>query len=125
MNAFEGRVGTNMHRALMVASWLLVALLALGIIYMASSIKYVGAGIAAANTITISGTGESYATPDTATFSYSVASQKDTVKAAQDDATAKSNAVSAYLKGAGIADKDIKTTDYSVSPRYEYQNQVC
>ena len=29
------------------------------------------------------------------------------------------------MSGAGVADSDIQTTDYSISPQYEYQNAVC
>jgi hypothetical protein len=41
------------------------------------------------------------------------------------DATQKINAITAYLKGAGVNEKDIKTIDYSVYPQYDYQNALC
>ncbi|MDZ4227187.1 MAG: SIMPL domain-containing protein [Patescibacteria group bacterium] len=44
---------------------------------------------------------------------------------AQDAATEKSNAVIAYLKGEGIEEKDIKTTDYNVYPQYDYTRSAC
>ena len=125
MNAFDGRTGANLQRALMVGAWVLVALLILLVAYVVQSLRYVGAGIQASNTVQVSGTGDAYAVPDVGQFSYSVVSDQTTVKAAQDDATAKANAITAYLKQAGIDDKDIKTTDYSVTPRYEYSNGVC
>lgn len=125
MNAFDGRVGGHLQRALMAGAWILVALLAACLIYVVSSIKYIGAGLAAANTLQASGESTAYATPDIGQFSFSVVSDKDTVKAAQDDAAAKANTITAYLKGAGVEGKDIKTTDYNVSPRYDYQQAVC
>jgi uncharacterized protein YggE len=111
--------------AVRVAAWLLVALLAGLLIYVFSSIRYIGAGIAPGNTISVSGYGESYSTPDIATFSYSVVSEKPTVADAQADATAKANAVLSYLKSAGIDEKGIQTSSYSINPQYDYAGSVC
>jgi uncharacterized protein YggE len=90
-----------------------------------SSIRYVGAGITPGNTISVSGYGESYSTPDIATFSYSVVSEKPTVADAQADATAKANAITAYLKSAGVDEKDMQTSNYSINPQYDYGTSVC
>ncbi len=89
---------TQVRNATRVALWLLVALLAASLVYVLSSVRFIGAGIAPGNTITVSGYGESFSTPDIATFSYSVVSLKPTVAAAQTDATTKANATLAYLK---------------------------
>lgn len=113
------------RNAVRVAAWLLVALLAVSLIYVLSSIRYVGAGITPGNTISVSGYGESYSTPDIATFTYSVVSEKPTVADAQADATAKANAITAYLKTAGIDEKDIQTSNYSINPQYDYTQSVC
>lgn len=113
------------RNAVRVGTWLLVALLAVSLVYVLSSIRYVGAGIAAGNTISVSGYGEAVAVPDIATFSFSVVSEKPTVAAAQADATAKANATTAYLKQAGIDEKDIQTSDYSVNPQYDYVQKSC
>lgn len=115
----------QVRNATRVALWLLVALMAAGLVFVLSSIRFVGAGIAPGNTITVSGYGESYSTPDIATFSFSVVSEKSTVAAAQDDATAKANATLAYLKSAGVAEKDIQTSGYSINPQYDYVQTVC
>jgi len=80
---------------------------------------------AAVNTIVVSGTGEIMAKPDIATFTFTVDETAPTASAAQKLATDKSNKVLAYLKQAGIADKDIQTNDYSSNPKYEYVNGVC
>ena len=108
-----------------IGAWLLVALLAVSLIYVLSAVRYVGAGIAPGNTISVSGYGEAVAVPDIATFSFSVVSEKATVAAAQADATTKANAATAYLKSAGIDAKDIQTSDYSVSPMYDYVQKAC
>jgi uncharacterized protein YggE len=122
MTWFEDMQFRNAART---AMWLLVALLAVVLVYVLSSIRYVGAGIAPGNTISVSGYGESYSTPDIATFSYSVVSEKPTVEAAQADATAKANAVTAYLKSAGVDEKDVQTSNYSINPQYDYTQGIC
>jgi uncharacterized protein YggE len=89
------------------------------------NLHYIGTGVTAANTISVSGHGESLAVPDIATFSFSIVSDKPTVAAAQADATAKINAVTDYLTGAGISKNDIQTSDYSVQPQYDYVNNTA
>ena len=116
---------TQVRNATRVALWLLVALLAASLVYVLSSVRFIGAGIAPGNTITVSGYGESFSTPDIATFSYSVVSLKPTVAAAQTDATTKANATLAYLKSAGVDEKDIQTSGYSINPQYDYIQDAC
>lgn len=122
---FEGPTGEKLRKALLVTVVFLGLFLAIEALSGLMSLRYIGAGVTATNTINVSGHGEIVSVPDIATFTFSVVSDKPTVAAAQEDATAKANAATAYLKGAGIDEKDIKTTDYSVSPQYEYQSQVC
>jgi len=88
-------------------------------------LRYIGTGVAATDTITVSGHGDAYAVPNIGTFSFSVVSDKPTVAAAQADTTAKINAITNYLQGAGIDSKDIQTTDYSIYPQYTYQTGLC
>lgn len=89
------------------------------------SIRYIGSGVTATNTITVSGEGEVSAVPDTATFSVTIQETATDVEVAQTTATKKSNDIVAYLKGEGIDAKDIKTADYSIYPQYEYSRSVC
>ncbi len=79
----------------------------------------------ATNIITISGQGEVFATPDIATFSFSVTETAKAQPDAQKAATEKMNAVIAYLKAQGIADKDVQTSDYSIYPKYDYTQTIC
>ncbi|OGG64383.1 hypothetical protein A3C18_02675 [Candidatus Kaiserbacteria bacterium RIFCSPHIGHO2_02_FULL_54_11b] len=93
-----------------------------------SSLKayhYIGSGVTATNTISVSGDGEVFAVPDTATFSVTVQEEAKEVKNAQAVATKKGNDIIAYLKKEGINEKDIQTTDYSVYPQYDYTSTVC
>ncbi len=89
------------------------------------SYRFIGSGVAATNTIQVSGEGEVFAVPDTATFSYSVQDTEKDVQSAQNVVSQKGNSIIAYLKAQGIADADIQTTDYSVDPQYVYPSTVC
>lgn len=74
-----------------------------------------------ANTLSVTGTGESMAAPDIAYVTVGVVT---TGSKAQDAAQANSAAttkVTAALKRLGIADKDIQTSDYAVMPQYDQQ----
>lgn len=112
-----------------VASLAVLALLALYLLVLVlsefKSMRYIGSGVSASNTITVSGEGEVSAVPDTATFSVTIQERAKTVAAAQEIATEKSNAVVEYLTEAGIEEKDIQTADYSVYPEYEYSTKAC
>lgn len=89
-----------------------------------ASIGHIGDS-APVNTITVSGTGNAYAIPDVATFSFTVTENASTVSAAQTAATTKVNSALAAVKSAGVADSDIQTTGYTIDPNYEYENAVC
>jgi len=88
-------------------------------------LSYIGSGVPPTNTIAVSGEGDVFAVPDTATFSFSVDETAADVATAQSKATSEANAVIDYLKAQGIADTDIQTTDYSINPQYSYQQSVC
>lgn len=79
-----------------------------------------------ANVISVSGTGEVLATPDTGSFSFAVIEEGKTVKEAQDKASKQINAVIAGVKSMGVEEKDIKTTSYNAYPKYDYARaEVC
>lgn len=73
------------------------------------------------NSITVSGEGEVFAVPDIATFSFTVSADAPDVNAAQEKVSDKMDAILEELKDLGIEEKDIKTTDYSVWPKYNYE----
>jgi len=111
-----------------VGKWVLITLtvfIALQSLIALMSLRYIGAGVQPTNVISVSGYGEAFGAADIATFSFSVVSEKSTVAAAQTDATNKINAITKYIKDAGVVEKDIQTTDYSVYPQYEYNQIVC
>jgi len=87
--------------------------------------SYIGGQGIPQNVVEVTGRGEVSATPDIATFSFSVSETAKTVKEAQDVVTKKTNDALAKIESFNIDKKDVKTTDYSVSPKYEYVNGVC
>ncbi len=89
------------------------------------SIAYIGSGIQPTNTISVDGTGDAYAVPDVATFSFTVSDTEKAVADAQTKATDKVNAALKVVRASGVADKDIQTQYYSINPQYQYQNAVC
>lgn len=103
----------------------LALFLLVGTIGELKGLRFIGSGVAASNTISVSGDGEVFAVPDTATFSVTVQEEAKEVEDAQDVATKKGNDIIAYLKKEGIDEKDIQTTDYNVYPQYDYSQGVC
>lgn len=94
-------------------------------LYAFKSYRYADNKIPVNNTITVSGEGEVFAVPDVVTFSFGAMSSAKTVTEAQKNVTDKINKALGLVKNAGVEEKDIKTTDYSVSPKYEYLNFPC
>ncbi|MBL8782905.1 MAG: SIMPL domain-containing protein [Alphaproteobacteria bacterium] len=68
--------------------------------------------------IAVSGLGEVKTRPDMATISTGVVSEAATAKEALAKNNAAMAAVIAALKNAGVAEDDIQTSDFSVSPKY-------
>jgi uncharacterized protein YggE len=71
-------------------------------------------------TITVSGEGKIYAKPDIGKITLGVTNEEKTVSEAQSKSTETINEIMAFLKSAGIEEKDIKTTNYSITPVYDY-----
>lgn len=73
---------------------------------------------------TVTGQGKVTVTPDIAIVSVGVASQGTSVKLAQKDLNTKMDAITKAVKQLGIDAKDIKTSNYSINPRYDYQSST-
>lgn len=82
--------------------------------------RYIGQDAISRNTITVSGTGKVYAKPDLALATFSITTEAKTVAQAMSENTEKMNAVIKFMKEQGVEDKDLKTTDFNIYPRYEY-----
>ena len=75
--------------------------------------------------ISVEGTGEVFAKPDIATFSFTVEAKEGDAVTAQNKSSETMASIIAYLKEKGVAEKDIKTAQYSLTPQYEYPQTVC
>lgn len=84
---------------------------------------YIGADVAYKNTISVRGEGKVYTKPDIAMVSLSVVTEGRNIKNVQDENSEKMNKVIDFLKGFGIEEKDIKTTNYRLYPRYDYEDR--
>jgi uncharacterized protein YggE len=74
------------------------------------------------NTIAMTAEGKVSAAPDLATITVGVLSNADSAKAAQQDATTKTNQIVDYVKKQGVKSEDITTSNFSVYPNYNYAN---
>jgi len=76
------------------------------------------------NQITVSGEGKVYAKPDIALVSLGVTSQRATVADVTKSNTDKMNAVIQAVKDLGIDEKDIQTTNYNLTPNYNWTEKT-
>lgn len=81
-----------------------------------------GSAAAPEHVITVSGVGQVSVTPDVADVLIGVVVQRPTVAQAQSAAADSMGAVVAAIKKNGVADKDIVTTNLSLSPVYDYSS---
>lgn len=73
------------------------------------------------DTFTVSGEGKVTVKPDLATVTVGIQATGSTVKQTQDQINMVINQVSVAIKKLGVADKDIQTTNYYISPTYDYR----
>ncbi|MHB8710342.1 MAG: SIMPL domain-containing protein [Minisyncoccota bacterium] len=78
--------------------------------------------VPATDTITVQGSGQATLPPDVARVSFTVQNTAPAVADAQAATTKQANAAIDFVKGQGIADKDVKTLSYNISPQYSYPN---
>ena len=73
-------------------------------------------------TITVTGTGKVTLTPDIAYITIGVHSQDAAASVAMTANNKSAQAVIAAIKAAGVAEKDIQTTNFSIYPQQQYDN---
>ena len=78
--------------------------------------------VPATDTITVQGDGQATLAPDVARISFTVQNTAVTVAGAQMTTTEQTNAALDYVKEQGVAEKDIRTISYNISPQYSYPN---
>ncbi|MFZ1627113.1 MAG: SIMPL domain-containing protein [Candidatus Moraniibacteriota bacterium] len=108
------------HRSMKSFAWLLIAVAAL--LYAVEFARSIDKTYPT-RTFSVDGEGKLDVTPDVAKFSVSVVTDGGkNVADVQAKNTEKMNAVSVFLKESGVPDKDLKTDEYLLSPRYDYPN---
>jgi len=127
-NEFQGHI-TQYHRhplKMLLAALFAVLIVVVAVFMVFAAMNeykkggYIGQDIVAKNTISISGEGKIFATPDIGIIDLGVVSDAKTVAAAQKDNVAKMNKITQAMKNLGVEEKDLKTTNYSIYPRYQY-----
>ncbi len=114
-----------------IAKWAIISLVMLSaflLVKVLGDLKRLpraGTEIYPQSTIMASGEGEAYAVPDIASFNFTVSETGDTVKQAQEKLDVKVNKALAAVRESGVEDKDIKTTNYSANPKYEWEQVYC
>jgi len=109
----------NLSKALLV---LLVVLSFYFAVKFLSEIKSYGMmGRSEINTITLSGHGEVQAVPDIANVFFTIRKEGKTVREAQDKVAEVEKSALASLKENNVEEKDIKTSNASFNPKYEYR----
>ena len=98
----------------------LILFLAVRIAKDIKAYDYIGKDVSSPNTISVSGKGEIVAKADIATFTFNVLEESPDVSDAQSRATKKINDIIQFLKNNGTEEKDIKTINYNIYPRYNY-----
>ena len=83
--------------------------------------KYIGQDVESRSVISVNATGEVYAKPDLALIDFSVITEAKTVAEAMKTNTEKMNEVINFVKSQGVEEKDLKTTSFTIYPRYEYE----
>lgn len=76
------------------------------------------------STISVSDTGTVYVKPDLAISNFSVVTEGKTVAEALGENTKKMNAVIDAVKKLGVEEKDLKTTNFNISPHYEWPTPI-
>lgn len=70
--------------------------------------------------LTVNGQGKIYIVPDIALASFGITEEGTDVPALVAKSNKSMNAIISQIKGLGVDEKDIQTTQYSLTPRYEY-----
>lgn len=84
----------------------------------------IGRAVRDRDVITIDGEGKVTSKPTLAKIDVGLYSEGLTVPVVQADNARKVNAITAGLKALGIKDADLQTSNYSISPKYDYTNNT-
>jgi uncharacterized protein len=101
---------------------IMVVLVLLSLFLLTRTVREIkeGKSFAPRDTISVSGEGSLFSRPDIGQVTITVSKEDITAEGAQVEATRAINSVVDFLKANHIDEGDIKTTNYSINPRYDY-----
>jgi uncharacterized protein YggE len=99
---------------------LLIVLVAILVVQKINDLHTSLANSKPANTISVSGEGKVMSTPDLATVDIGVLTQSNTASDAESQNNTKVNQVITFIKAQGVAAADISTSQFNLSPQYDY-----
>lgn len=76
------------------------------------------------NSISVQGDGKVFAQPDVFILGISISSVASTTAEAQEQTKTDAETITALAKSAGVAEKDIQTTEMSIYPEYDYSTNT-
>jgi len=118
---FSGKKSKDILAAVLIVFVLvLIILAAVEIPNKIKQGKYIGREGAVNNTIAVSGQGEVYVKPGLAIIDFTVSAEASAVSKAMSDNSSRMNAVIKAVKDQGVEEKDLKTTNFSIYPLYNY-----
>lgn len=115
---WKGKVGIGFTLLAVSGSLFLVALFATTV----KEYSLVGRDLNAQTTITVTGDGETFATPDIATVSFAITQESKTAADARKIVDDKMKKIHEFLNTSGVKNDDIKAS-YSFYPKYEWQQK--
>ncbi len=101
----------------------LVVLILVGLVSLSAINKWSGS-VYPVRSFTVSADGKATVVPDIANVSFSVVSEGSDPERLQVDNNDKMTKAIDFVKSLGVDAKDIKTTNYNLSPRYEYDEKT-
>lgn len=123
MTSFSDWAGDTTFRRVVIGVLVLVGVALAAYTYLTiKEAKYIYSG---PTVISVRGVAEVTQVPDIATFTFSVNAEAETPAGAQERSAEAMNDILAYLSEEGIPERDVKTTSYNLSPRYEYRQEPC
>lgn len=102
---------------------LAILVFVIGLLYGIKALSRYSKSLNPVSQITVTAEGKVIAAPDIAKFVFSVVSEGIDPAAIQKENTEKMNKAIEAVKKEGIEEKDIKTTSYSLNPKYEYDEK--
>ncbi len=94
------------------------------VFFVMPMLQKIGDSFYPSRTITVTVEGKTTAGPDLAEVSFSVVTQGQNPATLSDNNNQKMNAVLQFVKSQNIADADITTTNYDLSPNYEWDKNT-